>query len=410
MFRITTTLCLLFTMSGPCAADNLDSYLLQAVHDTRHAVVRESGGSVHTGVSGWLDNAQLRFQGADDHRNPFKKGYELRVTPKYGTQRSAEQSIYELTTGQRVLNADLVLSSALKSRYLMLIDFAEQRAKTSQEREHVELLNAEIKLNRSLAETTEFDPEKLQALLLELSHAKATLHMAEQRLQAMRERIRADMESPDTDDKLMNEDWPLSPPHIDEVLTQYQEALTEPGAYPQTRQAQMDLDIATSRLDIVKAQTSFNLDLLAVEYADNRDNNAVGLLLGFNLPIGGGRANLIDRHQDKGKARTRLMLTRDTVAALFTERQALLKWSLSAWRTDYKAIQEINTLLTQPVRTQHMELVIGLKRQLLALNRSMSTTHMLLLRNFIVVLDAAGFLSQDPLRNWIKDGQPELRG
>lgn len=409
MFWITNTVLLFLALPSLSMADSLDAYLLKALHDTRHAVVGESEKNVHTGVSGWIDGAQLRLQAQDDQKNPVKSSYTLRVTPKFGTQRSAEQSMYELGTRQRMLNADRVVSQALKMRYRMLIDFAEQRAKTAYERQHIDLLKVEINLNRALAKTTEFNPENLQHLILELSHARATLRVAEKRLQAMRERIQADRESSHSHDNLLNTDWPLTPRHIDEVLTQHQTALTDTDIYPQTRQAHLALDLASARLDIVQAKTGLALDLIDIEYSNDQEDNAFGVQFGFNLPTGGGNSRLIDRRQDRAKSRTVFMLTRHSVATLLTERLESLNWSLSAWKTDDAAVQEIQTLRSEPVRTQHPKLVIGLKRQLVALDRTMSATHMQLLRDYIDVLDAAGILSQNPLRNWIKVGQPALQ-
>jgi len=407
MFRTTTTILLFFALPNLSVADSLDAYLLKAIHETLPAIVEESEGSVHTGTSRWLDAAQLRLQAQDDQENPVKSSYTLRVTPKYGAQRSAEQSMHELGSKQRLLNADRVVSQALKRRYRILIDFAEQRADTVHVRQQIDLLKVEINLHRALAKTAEFNPENLQRLTLELSHAKAALRLTETRLQAMRERIQTDA-SP-AHDNVRNMDWPLTPRHIDDVLHQHQAALTETHTYPQVRQARLAVDLAAAKLHIAQAKTGLGLNLIDLKYANDQKDNTFGLQFGFNLPTGAGDSSLIDRRQDHAKARTMLLLTRNSMATLLTERLETLNWRLAAWETDDAAVQEIHTLRSEPVRTQHPKLVIGLKRQDLALNRTMSATHMQLLRDYIDVLDAAGILSQAPLRNWIKAGQPALQ-
>lgn len=409
MSRTMATMLILLAIPSLSAADSLDEYLLEAIRDTQHAIVQESEVSIHTGVSGWIDGAQLRVQAQDDQENPVRNSYTLRVTPKYGTQRSAEQSMHQLGAKQRSMNANLALSRALKLRYRMLIDFAEQRTKTQHARQQVDLLKIQIKLNRRLAKTTDFNPENLQDLILELSHARATLRLSENRLQGMQKRILAESESSTARATLMNEDWPLTPRHIDRVLNQYQAILADTDTYPQTRQARLALDLATDRLHIVKAQSGLVLDLIDVEFVNDSNDKAIGVQLGFNLPTGAGNSRLIDRRQDQAKARTEFMLTRHSMAALFTENLETLNWNLSAWKSDEAAMREINTLQSQPARTQHTKLVIGLKRQHIALNRTMATTHMQLLRDYIDVLDAAGILSQNPLQNWIKVGQPSLQ-
>ncbi len=415
MLRIlgAVVLILMFALPNLSLADSLDAYLLTALDDTPHGVAQESEKTVHPGVSRWIEEAQLRFQAEDDLKNTFRNGiknsYTLRVTPKYSTQSSAEQSIDNLSTTQRALDLARLGTKALKIRYRMLIDFSELRAKTLFEQQHINLLKIEVNLNRALANTAEFKPENLQQLNLELSHSNATLHLANKRLQAMQERILADSELPYSPNTLLNDDWPLRPRAIEEVLSQHQAVLADTSTYPQIRQARINLDLATASLAIVKTKTSLALDLIGIEYSNEQRDNSIGVLLGFNLPTGGGGSRLIDRRHDRARARTGFMFTRDSVAGRMTELLSNLKWNFSAWKTDDTADQNIHTLSAEPTRAQQPQLVIGLKRQRLALNRSMSATHMQLLRDYIEVLGTAGILGKGPLRNWIKVGQPTLQ-
>ncbi len=413
MFQTRTCLLLLLALPNLSMADTLDAFLLKAVPNPQRSIVHESTRSVHTGVSGWIDGAQLRFQAEENlkHRfkNSMKNRYSLRVTPKYGTQRSAEQFLSELGAKQRMIHANRLVTRLLKMRYHVLIDFAEKRIMVELRKREANLLKAEINLNRALAETTDFDPEKLQRLILDHSHVTDTLQMAEKRLEAMRKGILADSELPDSSHTLLDGNWPLSPLNIDDVLTQYRAALADTDNYPQIKQTRLDLDLENARLAMAEAKTGLALDLIDLEYANDRSDNAIGVLLGFRIPTGDGDANLIDQRQDQGNAKTMFMLTRDTVGNLMVGKLDTMTWNVSIWKTDNLAVQKIQILQSESARIRNPKFVIGLKWQQIALNRTMARTHTQLLRDYIDVLAASGILGQAPLRNWIKEGQPELR-
>lgn len=393
-----------FSSSNSNTAMDIDHYLLQASDRAFVSALRSDSNNRNDWQSGWIDSPEFRIQHQQDEKNNSSETYRLRLRPKYGSEREAEQSFYSASTQQHLLQASEVLASDLFTRYSNVIDLISLQLDLKHLKEKNELLQLEMKAERSLTESGDFKAEKLQDIVLDIDHTNTQITLTEKRAELLAMDLNLSFET--TADIYMNR--LILPVQIDSTIKKYQSDIENVNAVPEVKMAKLDKNLADARLKIHQAKSGFGVELLEVKYVD-KANSAIGFTVGFRLP-GGNDARSVDRYLDKSEAESKYRLASNSTAASVRKKLAAIEWDYSVWQSDKMSLNKVKKLMLQPSRSQNPALITGLRKQLLSLNIRIADSHVRLLKNYIELLNASGLLAKHPTKNWLVSGLPELAG
>jgi hypothetical protein len=291
----------------------------------------------------------------------------------------------------------------LRERYLTIIDILELEAEVKYLQEKQKIIDFKVKVQNSLSQSSDFDPEELQKLVLELENIIIQLDLARNRLSDRIENVLPDIGGNNYDF------FPLliTPLSIQTVLLNYESILSNIHAAPEVRLAELDNKLADIKLDLQQSKQRLGIELFEVKYED-KDNSAVGITLGIRLPTGSNARNF-EQYLDKSKADSRYRMISDEVQVTIEKRLSEINWDSRAWQSDKSLMAKIQEMMTQPARLQKPELIADLRTQQLTIERNMFVIHIRILKNYIELLHMTGLLNQYPLKNWLKSGLPPLK-
>jgi len=402
MFKIKTALLTSLLLPVTAHSISMEAYLLKASERTQTAAFNETVFKANNHGSSWIDDAEFRIQYEEDEKNNSSETYSLRIRPKYGREREAENAIYSVTTQQHLLQVNKRLSTDLRQRYLNIVDVLSLQLEIKYLQEKRELLQVEIKTERALARNHDFNAKKLQRLVLDFEHTSTQTELLRQRknIVTMDLQLTAGV---DQEIFLLN----MMPPGLMKyTIDKYKIALKNINSMPDVRMAKLRKTLATSRLKLQQAEQDIGVELLEFKYED-KDNSAFGITLGIRLP-GGTNAKSIERYSDSSKASERYQLVMDDALSTVRKKTSEINLDYRAWQFDQIALQKIKKLSTEPARARSPILITGLRRQLLSLNKNSDEIRIRLLKNYIDLLHISGLLSQYPLKNWLFSGLPTL--
>jgi hypothetical protein len=406
MFKIKTAMLTSLLIPVTAYSMSMEAYLLKASDRTQTVAFNEKVFNANNHgsnwSSSWIDDAEFRIQHEEDEKNNSSETYSLRMRPKYGSAREAENTIYAVTTQQSLLQENKILSTDLRQRYLNIIEVLSLQLEIKHLREKQELLQLEIKTERTLARSHDFNAEKLQRLVLDFEHTSTQIELFHQRKTVVTTDLQLSV-GVNREVFLLN----MMPPGImKDTIDKYKIELKNINAIPDVRMAKLGKTLAASRLKLQQAEQNIGVDLLEFKYED-KDNSAFGITLGIRLP-GGKNAKSIERYSDNSKANEKYQLVMDSASSTVRKKTSEINLDYRAWRINQIALQKIKKLSTEPARTRNPALITGLRRQLLSLNKSGDEIRIRLLRNYIDLLHISGLLSQYPLKNWLFSGLPTL--
>jgi hypothetical protein len=401
MFKIKTALLTSLLIPVTAYSMSMEAYLLKA-SDRIQTVAFKGNNHASNWNSSWIDDPEFRIQYEEDKKNNSSETYSLRMRPKYGREREAENSVQSATTQQHLLQANKTLSADLQRRYLNIIDLLSLQLEIKHLQEKRELLQVEIKTERALARNHDFNAEKLQQLVLDFEHTSTQTELLRQRKNI----VTTDLQLTAGVDQEIFLLHMMPPGRMKHTIDKYKIALKNINSIPDVRMAKLGKILATSRLELQQAERGLGVELLEFKYED-KDNSAFGITLGIRLP-GGKNVKSIERYSDNSKASERYQLVMDDVLSTLRKKISEINLDYRAWQLDQLAILKIKKLSTEPARARNPALITGLRKQLLSLNKNSDEIRIRLLRNYIDLLHVSGLLSQYPLKNWLFSGLPTL--
>ncbi len=402
MFRTGAIFVISLALQDQCIAGTVSDYLLEA-SDHAYAMALDTGGEKSSNWGqDWIKNAELRVQHEQEQNSKNSETYRLRIRPKYGRERTAELSSNTFMAHKTALQTETLLSTDLRRRYLNIIGLLELFYNTELLEDKHKLLHAEISAESIRHQSSEFNPGKVQNLIIDLEHTAAQLKLGRQRFEDGVQHIQLSIK--DTESSFG--DQFVSPELIQSVLQEQKPLLGNTQAMPAIQMAELERNIARMKLRIQQTKNKFGVDFVDLKYTDKNDS-AAGITFGFRLPIGRDTGTL-SRRLDKNKADSEYRQISDGAITAVREMLSEISWKYMAWQSDRQALENIKQLMAQPERLHNPSLITGLRRQQLSLHKDTNMAHIRMLTDYVELLDVTGSLGQHPLRNWLAPGSPVL--
>jgi len=400
---------LLFIFGFPAcisANSSMSEFLLSAQADVNELGSSGANGAGMSVASSWLEEAQFRFnatEGNDFDAKERSQSYEIRVKPKAWGQREIEESILDLRSNQQNNNYNLALNAALKKRYLVLLAYLEQRNITQYLFNLANLSAQEVGLIRSDGLTDRFNPEKLfdAVEMSEQSRGLAALNLV--RLNTLQTQIGLPL---DTADSVQHTSAMVNIVDFVNMSDQVIALNNTLQFAPDVQDKRLALEMVQAKSKLVKAEHQFGVNLLSFTYKESRNDN-MDFQVGINLPLGTHFSKAESQYK-VSKAQTYLenhiVMIKQSLMSLEKE----IAWLRGEVKLADMQILRVQKYLATETVNMHALLVVSLRKELIEHKKKRHDIQLKALERYLDSLALSGVLIQQPLRNWMQKGTPEL--
>ncbi len=377
-------------LSGVSYADDYDSFLIQGHPLGDHAVIPNIGSASEP----WIDSSEVRMKIENDERGDYSKSIDFRFRPRFKKEQTAAQSVFNLRKQQLQVNNQGAINQGMQSRYLTLIDLAELRAKAGFLEKRIELLQAESKLRQA----GKAAPDKLQDVVLKIISAQSDLEFTRQNLSARNLILDGK--------KALRTSRMVSPTQIAKLLKQKKTSFVNSQKHSGMQKAAIDLEMASSQLGLAQAKNGLGVSVMELSY-DDKDNASKSLMFGVQIPFGiksdpAMREKLADHHE----AKANLRFAKYNMHGNVQEKINILESLSTYWQAQQKLYDALNSGFDRLKDSNEAALILTLNQQKLSVDEDMAGIRYRMLRDYINLLHISGFLTDMPLRNWLRPGSP----
>jgi hypothetical protein len=394
------------TKIGAGATPPLDNFLLAALTDVDELNGLKTPLTLE-GLNAWIEDAQVRIrtrsQNDVDYLNNSEESYALRIKPKAWGQREAEQKILDLRFQQQEASQQQALNKAFIQRYLILLDLLSQQHQTRHYVLAESLLKKEVQVNRLLFSSEEVSAEKLIDAEVALDEAKEMAKLSLRRLNALQSKLQFSL---DTRESLLNSEnlgWLITLPELQTMLSKK----IKDQSSPAVQQAQLELELAQAEQQHVQSMQQLGINLIDLQFQDSKQDN-MAFMLGINIPLGSESFKTIEKRYDVADRHRELLTKTDASTQTQTEQLQKIDWLLDEWNASQTQFKQTVIRLQKEAIKNNPALILMLEKIRLKQSKELSTLHQQALTLYINYLALSGQLVQQPLRNWIHTGNPEL--
>lgn len=345
---------------GAAADNHINQFLLSAQTEASRQVPSQTVIPTH-GLATWIDGTQARIGTSDDDEISFA----FRFRPKFSGERTAEKNLQLLETERRGSAYEAILSDGLKSRYCVLIDILNHKTAAEHLFQEVDLSKTRLKLYRSLLQTEDIDPDRLQKAQFEHFLLEQQIQLHSERLSHLvnMNGLPAQMAVTSTHASWATGILPIS--QILDRLDLNNETRYDLESCPRLKSKSLDLRIAQEDLNLAEAQNNSLIEHLELKYIDkqHRQKDKSEITLSFSIPIGGGRSNFVKRKNDVDKAQTIYRQNQLQEARNLQKSKSDLYWLDSQSKSAQQALLRINHKLSYQKEIKTPILTLALKQE-----------------------------------------------
>ncbi len=394
-------------LAHPTFADSIqpiNDFLLTAGLELNTSFKRGDTEEI-TSLTSWVDNAQIRVNTTASENLTFKnnaQSYELRVKPKAWGQRDLENDILKLRLAQRNNNFHSTLNAALQNRYLKLLDYLNRKNTTRYLLKSSKLLTQEIELLQSQLLSDNFKAENLLDTenMLQQSKSMAVLNL--ERLNAFQTQLRLPLNN--ADDLLNSSNgWHLSVADIANTISTINNAHQ---SSPEIVDSQLQLEMTRAENQKIKTEQQLGINFVKFAYND-RNNDGIEFQVGINIPLGN-QFDSVESHHQQFAAQSDLNNNVNNMKQTLAAIQNKIRWLVQEQGIVHSQMKRVQNHLQKDYTKSNPSLTLSLRKELLSHNKKESDIHQKALSYYISFLALSGQLAQQPLRNWIQQGTPEL--
>jgi hypothetical protein len=372
------------------------------------------------GVPAWFEELQIR-QKTNSGLNPYASAaapaYELRLMPKAWGQRVAEQTALGWRAEQQAAQTQAALASALRRRYQAVLDWLSQQATTVGLLQSAQLLESEVKLNRSVVAARDFNIKRLLDAEVALARTQGQAEIALLRLNELRVQLELPAhtaQSLQAESATSASTAEAGPAWVTPQQVRWQVLQTvDTQQMPAVQALRLQWARLAAEDEIAQSRQRLGVAALSVERfngergfgaSDKRTQFAVSL----NIPLGGDGYKAIDTRLAARAAelayQQRLIEDTHALAGLKTEALA----AVQAWEVAQAGLQRQAARLGTAAPKTDPELALALRQEEARQQRDMATLEYKVRAVYVQYLFTTGVLAQAPLRNWIAQGMPLL--
>jgi len=389
-----------------CASSNnaMNQFLLAAQTGLNEPT--EASDTRMNVVSSFIEEAQFRFnaiEGNEFDANALEQSYEIRVKPKAWGQSEIEENILDLRSNQQNNHYNVALNTALKNRYLILLSYLEQHNTTQYFFKLANLATQEIRLIRREVMGEQFNTEKLLGAveMFEQSKALTTLNLA--RLNSLQSQIAMPLDSAESvlDHSAVADMVDFA--YITDTLSSMNNAIP---STPDALGENLAVEMAQAKSELIKAKHQLGVNLLSFAYKDSH-NDSMAFQLGINIPLGT-HFNKAESQYELYAAKNQLGERVAKMTLSLTRIQKEIAWLAGEIKLADTQIQRVQKYIEKEYIKTHPLLTITLRKELIEHQKKRTDIQIKALKLYVDALAISGHLIQEPLRNWIQSGAPEL--
>ncbi len=411
--KSTKKACLIFSviiLSNFASADMFDQSLSEIFQSNLLRSDDPVLATPSTGLAAWIDNPQARLSFDESNGDGIDTSYRLRFNPILRKEQRAQKTISKLRQDRQTRGREQRLLAEIKVVYESVVDIVRSELEQKNLAEQKKLLDLSAQYHQSLAQTDEFDPERLQEVNFEIARIEKAKEINEIRSRQLTLSMNSSAKNVERQDEVdLGTDAIVSPDEIWSLVQQHKSDWFE-----KTMSRQSAVDALTTRIlheevGLSKAQSDFGFNLMEFELNNDSSGNSIGVTFGFRLPNIGSNRELIRRQLNLAEGNdeyaTREYVNVKTISELTDSLELNFnEWSaynelLSRYDADFGAADATNA-----------ELILTQSEERLLLSQRAATSYGNLLRAYVELISFSGVIGETPLRNWLKTGQPVVAG
>jgi hypothetical protein len=399
---------------APCSATELPAinrFLLAAQADLDTVNAARKNIPELNGLSSWVEDGQIRVNAEDELDMPdsTSQTYAIRIKPKAWGQRDAEQKILKLRSHQADAQYNEAFNSELSRRYNLILDLVAQHKQTLFLLQSDQLLNKQVQMNRSLANSTEFNEGNLLDVEIASEQTQDMLALNLKHLQDLQQQLQLPTDSKDSLSAEGNLNWLLSVPQMQHIMVN----MVAPNDIPEVIKSRLELEQRRAENQHKKSTQQLGVNLLRFQVNDSTDdprkNLRLSFMVGINIPFGTENFQTTESRHDMYEAHFKLHDSVYTTAHSLEEKRAKMRWLLEEWRMAQRQLDKLAARLDKNYAKSNPQLGLALQIEHTKKVKELEDIHQEALILYISYLTIAGQLSNLPLRNWLQSDQPPLQ-
>ncbi len=388
--------------------ENSNEILRNIIIETENKLVENEydySSNQLNGLDAWIDDSELKWSNSElGNFDRQKLSFELKLKNK--EQIRAEQNILDMGQSKVALTLNNLLEKRLKTTYLSLIDYIEQKKRRILLQQQKTLTNTELNSWKIKVNSTDFRADKLQQAAItldniwaeELDNNAAIRRYKNQRNQSQIIAINYNREQ--------NAYHLISIQQMIDMAQQIIQTKAYQQQNPQIRKAELGVLLANKKKQRFNAQEKFSLNAVKLEY-DKKDDN-LGISIGIKMPITKNSYDSLLQAQQQQYASLDAENLVVEISDQLNEKLFQLQRMQDQWLSNQQLIHKINARIHRLSHTNNFTLLHDLKQEQLKNRIQQNKIQMSALRIYINFLNTAGMLSAKPYRNWIQTGTPEI--
>jgi len=363
-----------------------------------------------TGLAAWIDNPQARLSFEESHSGGLDSSYRMRFNPIPRKEQRASRTISNLRQDRQKLGRSEHMLDEMNVVYQHVVDIVRGELEERNLTQKLELLNLSTQYHQSLAQTDEFNPERLQKVNIDTARMNKAKQVNEIRIRQLRLAIAGAIESSeDLTKAALDSNAIISPKEIWSLVEQQKTDWFEKTMSRRSAIESLTTRILQEEVGLSKAQSGFGFNLMEFELNNSSSGNSIGVTFGFRLPNIGSNTELIRRQLDFAEANEK------NVAKDFINVQTINEL-IDALELNFREWSAYDELLSKysgdgdSSAAGDPELILIQSEEQLSLSQRVSDSYVNMLRAYVDLISFSGTIIRLPLRNWLKTGQPVIAG
>ena len=357
------------------------------------------------GLDAWVDDSELKWSNSDiNDFDAQKLSFEVKLKNK--EQIRIEQQLLNLGQSKVALKFTGLLEKRLKTAYLSLIDYMEQKQRKNLLQQQRNLANSELDSWKIKVNSKDFRADKLQQADLTLDSIWAD--QLENNVGISRYESRWHK----SDSQMFTHYFERSSNNIIaiqqmlEIGNEVMQSKKYRHSNNSIKSSEFDANWKNKQIQRRNAQNKLSLNSVKFEY-DNKKND-LGFSIGVKMPITQNSYDSLLQQQQQRYTNIDMQYSMIEVADQLDEKLFQLMKMQDQWSSNQKLLAKISQRIKRLSKIRNIDLLLSLKQAYLKRQMRQEAIQMRALRIYIEFLNIAGILSEKPYRNWIQTGTPQL--
>ena len=355
------------------------------------------------GLDAWIDDSELKWSNSDiNDFDAQKLSFEVKLKNK--EQIRVEQQLLNLGQSKVALKFTGLLEKRLKTVYLSLIDYIEQKKRKNLLQQQKNLANSELDSWKIKVNSKDFRADKLQQADLTLDSIWA--NQLENNVGISRYETRRYKSDSQTHyfETPSNNIIPIQ--QMIEISKEVMQSKIYQQYNSSIKSSEFDANWGNKQIQRRNAQNKLSLNSVKLEY-DNKKND-LGFSVGIKMPITRNSYDSLLQQQQQRYTNIDMQYSVIEVADQLDEKSFQLMKMQDQWSSNQKLLDKISQRIKRLSKIRNIDLLLSLKQAYLKRQMRQEAIQMRALRIYIEFLNIAGILSEKPYRNWIQAGTPQL--